>query len=180
MHWECGMIARDLFQLLDSAGDAAFAIDRLGSICYWSRNAETLLGFSRDQVLSRGCADILAGGDDVGRAVCTHDCHILGMALKGAQVPSFDLFVATASGKRKWVNVTTMVAHLRRGVSPLVVHLIRDIDRQKRIETVTRHALTQIRQLSEDETDPLLLQGHSQYPISANLIAEPLSCIVLA
>ena len=158
------MIARELFQLLDTAGDAAFAIDRHGSICYWSRNAEELLGFSHKQVLSRGCADILAGADDVGRAVCTHDCHILLMATKGTQVPSFDLHTAMASGKRKWVNVTTVVAHLHRGDSPLVVHLMRDIDRQKRIETVTRHALTQIRQLTQDQTDQPLPQGQSQYP----------------
>ncbi len=161
---EKAMVARELFQPLDTAGDAAFAMDPQGSICYWSRNAERLLGFSQEQILSRSCADILAGEDDVGCAICTHDCHILAMAIKGGQIPSFDLHAATASGKRKWLNVTTIVAHLKRGASPLVVHLMRDVDRQKRVEAVTRNALTQIQQLTENQADQFPPQGLSQYP----------------
>ncbi|MCY4585745.1 MAG: helix-turn-helix transcriptional regulator [Bryobacterales bacterium] len=158
------MVALELFQLLDTTGDAAFAFDPQGSICYWSRNAEKLLGFSQQQILSRSCADILAGEDDAGCAICTHDCHILTMAIKGGQIPSFDLHVATVSGKRKWLNLTTVVAHLKRGASPLVVHLMRDVDRQKRVAAVTRNALNQIQQLTENQDDPLQTQGLSQHP----------------
>lgn len=158
------MVRRELFELLETAGDAAFAVDPQGSICYWSRAAEELLGFSQGQVLSRGCADILAGVDDAACAVCTHDCHILEMATKGGQVPSFDLHAATASGKRKWLNVTTLVAHLDRGASPLVVHLMRDVDRRKRVEEVTQEALVEIRRLTRDQGGPDPPQGLSQYP----------------
>lgn len=132
MNPENVMVARELFQLLDTAGDAAFAIDPQGSICYWSRNAEKLLGFSQEQTISRSCAEILAGEDDPVWTICTHDRHIPEMAIKGGQVPSFGLHAANASGKRKCLNVTTVVAHLERGSSPLVVHLMWDGDRQKR------------------------------------------------
>ncbi len=158
------MVGRELFDLLDTAGDAAFAVDPQGSICYWSRNAEKLLGFSQEQIVSRGCADILAGEDDAGCAICTHDCHILAMAIQGGQIPSFDLHAATAAGKRKWLNVTTFVAYLERGSSPLVVHLMRDVDRQKRVETVTRNALAQIQQLTGNQDDRIPPQDLSQYP----------------
>ena len=172
------MVARELFQLLDTAGDAAFAIDSQGSICYWSRTAEELLGFSQDQVFSRGCAEILAGQDDAGCAICTYDCHILEMAIKGKQVPSFDLHAATASGKRKWLNMTTIVAHLERGSSPLVVHLMRDVDRQKRVEAVTRHALIEIQQLTGNQDAPIPPRDMLQHP-PADLTPRELSVLRL-
>ena len=60
------MESRDLFALFDRAGDAAFAVEPYGSICYWSESAEKLLGFSRAKALTKHCADIIEGYDDAG------------------------------------------------------------------------------------------------------------------
>ena len=156
------MYDRELFGLLDKAGDAAFAVDAQGRICYWSENAERVLGFSRDETLSRNCADILAGHDEAGCALCSHDCHVLEMARKRGQVPSYDLHASTASGERKWLNVSVIVAELERGPSPLVVHLMRDVDRQKQMEGVTRNILVEVGQLTGREADQVLREGPSR------------------
>ena len=49
----------ELYNLLETAGDAAFVVDQQGQILYWSRKAEDLLGFRKEQVVTKNCADVL-------------------------------------------------------------------------------------------------------------------------
>lgn len=158
------MDSRDLFTLLDNAGDAAFAVEPQGRICYWSPKAEELLGFSQAQALSKNCEDVLVGEDDAGCAVCTSDCQILQSALKRGDVPAYDLHVATGWGGRKWLNVSIIVAHLKQGPSPLTVHLMRDVERRKKIESVTRDIMVRVGELTEREADDALWQTPSEQP----------------
>ena len=60
----------DLYTLIEGAGDAAFVVDQFGVICYWSRKAEEMLGFRREQVLQKSCAEVMAGVDEAGAPVC--------------------------------------------------------------------------------------------------------------
>ncbi len=156
------MTARELFAMMNAAGDAAFAVDLHGRICYWSDNAEELLGFSTEQALSNNCADIIAGKDDAGYALCSDQCRLLEMARRRGQVPNFDLCVETAAGGRRWLNVSVIVARLQDGASPMVVHLMRDVDHRKKLELVTRNILVQIGQLTGQKADEVLHQGPSQ------------------
>ena len=57
------MESRELFALFDQAGDAAFAVEPYGRICYWSDGAEKLLGFPRAEALTKHwIAKRIAGG----------------------------------------------------------------------------------------------------------------------
>ena len=150
------MESRNLFALFDRAGDAAFAVEPYGSICYWSESAEKLLGFSRAKALTKHCADIIEGYDDAGCRVCGEDCHVLEMARKQSATAAYDLHAATAWGERKWVNVTVIVADVSSGPSPLVVHLMRSIEERKKIENVTREILVRVGELTGREADNVL------------------------
>jgi len=164
MHQPIPMEARDLFDMLDTAGDASFAVDRNGCVCYWSANAEELLGFSKAEVLSKNCAEILAGTDDAGCDVCDRNCRILELARKHGKVRACELHCATSSGERKWLSISTIVAHLKQGPSPLVVHLMRDIGERKRIESVTREIMIRVGDLTGRQADQLLGQSPDQQP----------------
>jgi len=158
------MESRDLFALFDQAGDAAFAVEPYGRICYWSDGAEKLLGFSRSEALNKHCADIIEGYGDAGHRICDQDCHILCHARTKGPTAAYDLHAATASGERRWVNTSVVVAHVSSGPSPLVVHLMRSIEERKKIETLTKEILVRVGELTGREADGIIAQGHSQEP----------------
>jgi PAS domain S-box-containing protein len=158
------MERRDLFALFDRAGDAAFAVEPHGRICFWSQSAEALLGFSQEQVLSKNCADILAGQDEAGCEVCSSDCHVIELACKDERVAAYDLHAATASGERKWLNVSVIVAHVKSGPSPLIVHLMRDIENRKSIEGLTRDIMVKVGDLTGRQADEVLRRGPARRP----------------
>ena len=158
------MEPRKLFALFDQAGDAAFAVEPNGRICYWSHHAEQLLGFSQDQVLSKNCADILAGRDDADCTICSWDCHVLELAQKHETVAAYDLHTNTASGERKWINVSVIIAHVKSGPSPLAVHLMRDIEERKNVENLAREIMVRVGDLTGRQADKVLRRGTVQGP----------------
>lgn len=170
------MESRELFELLDNAGDAAFAVGPHGLVCYWSQKAEQLLGFNQSETLSKNCEDILRGEDGAGCAVCTHECHVLEAARKERDVSSYDLHAMTASGGRKWINVSILVAHANRGPSPLVVHLMRDISERKRNEELTREIMVRVGELTGRQADQMLSRTRSEQP-GVKLTARELSIL---
>jgi len=159
------MEARDLFALLDHAGDAAFAVEPDGLICYWSPKAEELLGFTKPETLSKNCDGILRGEDGSGCAVCTRDCQILESARESRDVANYDLYAQTALGDRRWLNISIIVAHVKQGPSPLVVHLMRDIGQRKRHENLTREIMLRVGELTGRQADQILDRAYSQQPV---------------
>jgi PAS domain S-box-containing protein len=147
------MEPRELFALLEHSGDAAFAVDPQGLICYWSPGIERLLGLSSPEALSRNCEDVLRGEDGSGCRVCVNDCNVLEAARKDRTVPDYDLHAMTTSGERLWLNISIIVAHVKLGASPLVVHLVRDITEQKRVEHLAREIMVRVGELTEQQAD---------------------------
>ena len=150
------MEARELFTLLDHSGDAAFAVDPQGVICYWSAGVENLLGVSGKDALSRNCEDILRGEDSGGHQVCATDCQVLQAARNNRTVSNYDVCAVAASGQRKWLNISIIVAPVRYGPSPLVVHLVRDVTEAKRRETLTREIMLRVGELTGQQADRML------------------------
>ncbi|MDO8795045.1 MAG: LuxR C-terminal-related transcriptional regulator [Vicinamibacterales bacterium] len=161
------MEARELFALFDHAGDAAFAVGPQGLICYWSSSAESLLGLARNEALSRNCEDVLRGEDGASRRVCTHDCQVLQSARKNRDVPNYDLYAMMASGERKWLNISIILARVTHGASPLVVHLMRDISARKRDENLTREIMLCVGELTGQQADQMLTRTRSKLPVVA-------------
>jgi PAS domain S-box-containing protein len=167
----------ELFTLLDFASDATFVVDITGEICYWSPKAERLLGFKKEQVLRKSCAEVLAGRDEAGGEICRNECAIFEVARKGGELTAYDLHTATASGRRKWLSTSILVAHVTTCASPLLVHLVRDIDHRKRIEGVTHNILVHVGHLTGNEANDLVRGGASDPP--TDLTARELSVLRL-
>jgi PAS domain S-box-containing protein len=128
------MLEAELFAFLEKTADAAFAVTREGQICSWNQAAERLFGYSSADVLNRACYEVLDGHGALGTQVCIRDCSVQQCADQKVDIPDFDLEVKTRSGKRLWVNVSTLVFEEPRRNRHLVVHLARDISHRKKSE----------------------------------------------
>ena len=103
------MLDRDLFDLLEHTADAAFAVTDGGEIRSWNASAEALFGFERDEAVGKTCFELFQGCGVLGTLVCTENCHVRDCAAHHTAIPDFDLEVNTRSGRRIWVNMSTLV-----------------------------------------------------------------------
>jgi len=64
--------------LLDNLFDGIYFVDRKRTITYWNRAAETITGFSADEVVGTQCFDnILRHVDDAGTELCIYWCLLV-------------------------------------------------------------------------------------------------------
>jgi PAS domain S-box-containing protein len=151
------MLDRDLFDFFEHTADAVFTVIDSGEICSWNASAETLFGFERAHAIGKTCSQLFEGRDVLGTLVCTERCHMGDCAATKMKIPDFDLEVNTGSGRRLWVNVSTMVHEDPRTGRRRIVHLARDVDGRKRTEALARqmlHMSRQIVELSDDAPRP--------------------------
>ena len=129
-----GMLAADVYKLLEGTADAAFVVTLEGEICFWNGAAERLFGHTAADVLNKTCYDVLKGKGALGTAVCTGDCSIQRCAIQTESIPTFDLEVTTCSGECRWISVSTIVFEDSRLHRRLIVHLSHDISKRKEAE----------------------------------------------
>lgn len=125
------VLEAELFSFLDNTADAVFVVRESGEICFWNRAAEVLFGFSSEQVTGKACSAVVKGTGALGTEFCHANCTALQCASGEMRIPNFDLNVTTASGERIWVNVSSIVFSNQRTGQILLVHLARDISKQK-------------------------------------------------
>lgn len=141
----------ELYQLLESTGDAAFVVDDTGTICFWNTAAERLLAIPAAQALHKSCAYLMDGCDPGGAPLCMQDCAILELARRNDRVRDYDLHVKRGSGTRMWVNVSIIVARAQGKI--LTAHLLRDIDEKKRLQTVAHDIMDYVGRVSGPNTE---------------------------
>jgi PAS domain S-box-containing protein len=152
----------DLYNMLQGAGDAAFVVDQSGLIRFQNADAKRLLGWSAAAVLQQDCATVLDGCDSAGVRLCTQDCALLEITRRNTHVSAFDAHVKTASGTRKWVNVSIIVAPVEG--ERLVIHLLRDIDAQKQREALTKEITVLVGRLTGQGAERRLEPVRAQTP----------------
>lgn len=146
------MLDAELFALLENTGDAAYTVTEQGEICSWNKPAEALFGYSADEAMHRGCAQVLGGIGSLGTPVCHEGCTVLACAGKKALFPNFDLNVKTRFGTRLWINVSTIVYTNQRTSHRLLVHLAHDITKQKKTEKLVERVREFTRQIDQQDS----------------------------
>lgn len=126
----------DIKKLVDGTADAAFALDPSGLITAWNAAAEALFGVPKTEAVGRGCADILHGVDECGRA-CGESCTIRQMAQNRQPLKSYDIQVRTGE-KPQWFNISVLIVEETKSVAPHTVHIARPADLHKRFELLMR------------------------------------------
>ena len=128
------MFIGEIHTLLEGTADAAFIVTTDGEICFWNTAAERLFGYSANDVINKSCYGVLKGEDALGTIACKGECSIQRCAAHAKAIPAFDLEVATQSGERIWVNISTIVFEDSRLHRRLIAHLARDVSDRKQME----------------------------------------------
>ena len=142
------MLDQELFDLLEGTADATFALSDDALICSWNKAAEKLFGYDKAEALHKSCQSLLQGRGALGTQVCGENCSIRDCAAKHLEIPNFDLEVKTRSGRRVWVNVSTLVYENPRNHRRLIVHFAHDITKSKKNDELFRKMRDLSRQLN--------------------------------
>lgn len=149
------MLDRELFDFLEHTADAAFALSDSGEIYSWNSSAEALFGFTREEAVGKTCSDLFQGRDALRTRVCTENCHVRDCAAHRTAVADFDLEVKTRSGRRIWVNMSTVVQTDPNTGRRRIVHFARSIADRKRTDMLVRRMIWTSKQLIEMSNDGL-------------------------
>ncbi len=142
------MLENELFALLEGTSDAAFTVTEEGEIVSWNKAAEKLFGYPRGAAVRKTCYEILEGMGPLGTRVCHQHCSVTECAGSSTDIPNFDMSVKTRSGKRLWINMSTIVFDNQRTGQRLLIHLAHNITEQKKSEELTHKMLELSKQLS--------------------------------
>jgi PAS domain S-box-containing protein len=118
---------KQLMAMLERAADAAMVVDERGTIIYWNRAAERLLGFRTRDVVGRPCHEVLCGMTPSGQPLCSPTCAIGAQLARGGAVRHFDMQTRTKAGRSVWINVSSFPVPTRKRTRFLRAHLFRDI-----------------------------------------------------
>lgn len=132
------MMANGFCFRLDGSGDGVFAVDAGGSIIYWSKGAEDILGWPAEEVLHKPCWQVVRGSTSAGKPFCGPTCPL--MRRTGEPPRNFDLEVFRMDRSRRWVNISIVYGaehHPDQGGAtntPAVLHLLHDVTQRQQME----------------------------------------------
>lgn len=130
--------AVDLAELVDGAGDPAFAVNAAHTIVAWNRAAEDLLDVKRAEALGRDCGLVIGGRNGEGHIVCTTLCPFRLAMHRGDRLPGMDLQVRRPGGAPVWVRMTSIIVP---GLDPCVVHILHDITEDRNREAFVQQVM---------------------------------------
>jgi PAS domain S-box-containing protein len=139
---------QNIFDLLSNTSDAAVAIDAAQRIIFWNEAAERLFGFKPPEVYGRFCHDVVVGRDESCYPRCQRSCFTHAMALRQQRVPAHEFVVHTKAGRQLWVSCSTIVVPSRWSDRCVLIHLFRDVSRQKAMEHFVQQLLSNVAQFS--------------------------------
>lgn len=137
----------NLLEALKHTADGAYVIDAQQRIVFWNKAAEALLGFSADEVIGRSCYQIFASRDEAGCPICRRRCLPYVAGGRGDPVQDFDAWVRSKDGQPQWVNVSILPLPGSDEIPRALVHLFRNIDAHKQMESFALDVIGQARQL---------------------------------
>jgi len=112
------------YKILNSTGDPAFAVDRMGMIRAWNPAAENVFGYSATAVEGRPCWEVLCGCDAACNDYCGESCPLRKMAYSSKSVNSTRILFRLASKETRPFLVSTLMLYNGPG-EVLMAHLCR-------------------------------------------------------
>ena len=138
----------DLLKHLAKMADAVVAVDGEQRILLVNRAAEALLGLTARDVVGRPCYDVIRGRDKLGALVCKQACRAIALARQGEPIPSTDLLTLTKRGQPLWLNVMCFTLPLPSPSQVAVIHIFRDVSRQRAMEQIFDQFAANLAELS--------------------------------
>lgn len=135
---------KSLMDTLASAADGAMIVDREGSVVFWNRAAERLMGFRADDVMGRRCCEVFRGETLGGHLICTPACPIASRVACGRGVRNFDMLTHTKAGRAIWLNVSSLAVPSGTKGKFVAAHLFRDITKQAKVRHMVEELHTEL------------------------------------
>jgi PAS domain S-box-containing protein len=153
------MLEAELFALLETTSDAAYAVTTDGSIRSWNHAAERLFGYDAKSVLNRRIDEVLQAEDVLGTDALAGGADAAARQWEAGKpgIPNFDLSVRTRDGARLQVNVSTIVFDNSRTGQRMFVRLVRDVTARRAREEILQRMqeiAREILSLAAAATDP--------------------------
>lgn len=142
---------KDILALISNTPDGACAVDPEQRIVLWNEGAEELLGLKAQEALGRFCYEIFAGRDESDCIVCRSHCPAIMATRRQKLVPTRDLLVRTKADREAWLSVSTVVVPSRWRDLCVLVHIFREVSRQKEMEHSIQQLLPILSKLSPSE-----------------------------
>lgn len=156
----------DRDEFVFNTADAVVAVDRDQRIVLWNKSAEALFGFKAEEARGRLCYEEIGALDEEGHAACQEDCLDMRATARQELSPTRNLLVRTKAGREVWVSVSTVLIPSRRKDMCVLVHLFRDVSRQKRVELFVEQLLSNVAKFSSSpEREPPITPSFSSPPM---------------
>jgi PAS domain S-box-containing protein len=126
-----GALVERLRGRLSRAEDGVWITARDGQIVFWNSAAETILGFSAQDVVGRTCAEVFTRSDTRGRAVCGPICEATAGACNSVG-SSFGMPMHAKDGRDVWLEVATFTTNGNES-PPFVIHVFYDATRTQQL-----------------------------------------------
>ena len=124
---DIGTRLAELLNILGRTGDGMIAVDQGLRIVGWNTAAERLLGYAAEDALGRPCHEILGWRNRCGDTVCDENCAASRAGTADEIIESAEVIGRTASGRKLWLNATTIVPPPEMRGECRLVHLIREV-----------------------------------------------------
>jgi len=125
-----------------NTADGVYIVNPEQRIVYWNKGAERILGYSEKDVLNHDCFRIIAGREHSDKLCCRKNCKVHSCFGNGTPVENFDLRTRAKNGDERWLNVSAIFS--KNNSDAVIVHVIRDVTREKRIGKATDQFLAAI------------------------------------
>jgi len=133
--------------------DPIFVSDHKLRIVLWNEGAESLLGHEAKEVLGKHCYDLMGCRNGGGELACHANCMEVMKTLQQELAPTFEKCIRAKSGLTVPMSVTTILVPSRTRELSVLVHLLRDLTRQKEIEALLHSVVTGAAKLSLGSAD---------------------------
>jgi PAS domain S-box-containing protein len=138
-----------------------FCVDRSQRILQWSQSAEQVIGLSAESVIGRPCYEVLGANQPATHPHCQPNCQVLANAQRRRPTRDFDVHLRSEEDD-KWLNVSILLAEAEGPQSPLLIHLVRDVTKQRAVDCLSTAVAEDERSLD----DPAPSKDDGVHPLS--------------
>lgn len=133
------------------SADGLFAVDGAQRITHWSAVAESILGYTGEEMVGRPCYEAIGGRDRRNFRFCRRNCPVSVNARRGRPTPHYDVLVRAKDGSDVWINLSILILRGDGRLPATTVHLFRDVTQRRQVEDRVQKAMASLRQFVFEE-----------------------------
>ena len=114
--------------ILNSINDGVFTVDKDWKITFFNRAAEQITGVQRKEAIGKPCCDVFKA------SICENGCALQQTFSNGKPVKNQRIYIITADGTKKWINISTALLRQPDGQIIGGVETFRDLSQVEELK----------------------------------------------